>query len=307
MKIDISFISINYNSTDFTIKLVDSILKNTDININYEIIIVDNASESNQYVQLINYAKNIENIIIIKNKINSGFASANMLGINYANGKYYFFINNDTLLLNDVASIMKSYLDVYTDIALCTANIVDTDGKYTSSHKLFVSITKELLGNSLARKFNTNNFPSNKVQIEKPTLVDVISGSCMFFRASTFCDIGGFDTSFFLYCEEEDICKRVWNKNQKIILLPDAKIFHSSGGSTKKSYAILREYYISYNLLLKKHFNLFSYMILKSLVLFKLFRRAFKGKDNIKLFIFALKGFPSKESLKYKQKIIKTK
>jgi len=126
----------------------------------------------------------------------------------------------------------------------------------------------------------------------------------MFFRSETFCKIGGFDTSFFLYCEEEDISKRVWNFGKKVIFLPQAEIFHASGGSTQKSYDIEKEYYISYNLLIKKHFNNLETIILKILVLFKLFRRSFKRKNGLQLFLFGIKGFKFKNSLKYKQKIL---
>ena len=80
---DISFITINFNSSQYTIQLIESIIKNT-TNILYEIIIVDNASEKKDIFALKNFTKNIGNIKIIENRINSGFASGNMLGVNYA-------------------------------------------------------------------------------------------------------------------------------------------------------------------------------------------------------------------------------
>lgn len=302
-KIEISFITINYNSSDFTIKLIESITTQTNSKTCYEIIIVDNASRVEEYNILESYCKDKDNIKLIKNKINSGFAAGNMLGVNYALGEYYFFINNDTKLLNDAGTIMKQYLDNNIDISLSTAKVNDENSNFSSSYKLFPTLVKELFGNSIARKFSTNNFPSNKIKLDKPTLVEVVSGSCMFFRAKTFCKIGGFDTSFFLYCEEEDISKRVWNFGKKVVFLPEAQIFHASGGSTLKSYDIEKEYYISYNLLINKHFNNISVFILKILVLFKLFRRSFKRRNGFKLFLFGFKGFKFQNSLKYKQEI----
>lgn len=302
-KIDISFITINYNSSDLTHELIKTILEFTSKELSYEIIVVDNASRSDEVSKLESYLAGFENVILVKNKINSGFASGNMLGVNYASGEYYFFINNDTKFLNDAGMIMKKYLDTHQDIALATAKVNDEKGNFSSSYKLFPSLTKELLGNSIARKLSKQNFPSNKIKLEVPTLVEVVSGSCMFFRASTFCEIGGFDTAFFLYCEEEDICKRVWNNGKKVIFLPEAQIFHASGGSTKKSFEIEREYYISYKHLIFKHFGLLSATILLFLQLFKLFRRSFKRENGFKLFLFGLNGFLSNTSLRYKQKI----
>ncbi|MDH4945460.1 glycosyltransferase family 2 protein [Sulfurimonas sp. C5] len=297
--VDISFITINYNSSDFTIKLIESIQKHTTIS--YEIIVVDNASEIKDYQSLHSFVSTQENIQLIQNRINSGFASGNMLGVNYASGNYYFFINNDTQLLNDAAKLLKEHLDLHQNIALATAQVNDENGNYSSSHKIFPSLIKEFFGNTVARKIN--KFPSNKITLEKPTAVEVISGSCMFFRASVFCEIGGFDTNFFLYCEEEDISKRIWLHNNEVHFLPTAKIIHHSGGSTDKSLAILKEYYISYKHLIFKHFGLIKGNLLMFLVTFKLLRRSFKNKNGVKLFIFALRGFPKKESLRYKQTI----
>lgn len=303
-KIDISFITINYNSSDFTHELIKTILEFTSKELSYEIIVVDNASRSDEVSKLESYLVRFEKVILVKNKINSGFASGNMLGVNYASGEYYFFVNNDTKLLNDAGMIMKKYLDTHQDIALATAKVNDEKGNFSSSYKLFPSLTKELLGNSIAGKLSKQNFPSNKIKLEVPTLVEVVSGSCMFFRASTFCEIGGFDTAFFLYCEEEDICKRVWKNGKKVIFLPEAQIIHASGGSTQKSFEIEREYYISYKHLIFKHFGLLSATILLFLQLFKLFRRSFKRENGFKLFLFGLKGFSKNVSLRYKQKII---
>ena len=299
---DISFITINYNSSEFTNKLIESIVNHTSKDVKYEIIIVDNASKKED----LNNLNLIDNVKLVKNKINNGFAGGNMLGVNYASAEYFFFINNDTLLLNDAGVIMKKYLDENKDISLATAKVNDEKGNFSSSYKLFPSLSKELLGNTVSRKLNKNKFPSNKIKLEQPTYVDVVSGSCMFFRASEFCKIGGFDTVFFLYCEEEDISKRIWDSDGKVIFLPDAEIFHSSGGSTKVSFDITKEFYISYKHLIFKHFNIVESYLLIFLMLFKLFRRIIKRKNGLKLFLFGLSGFSKKSSIRYNQKIIDT-
>lgn len=120
--VDISFITINYNSSQYTISLVESIIKNSS-DILYEIIIVDNASKKDDLFKLKNFVSDKINIKLIENSINSGFASGNMLGINYAKGKYYFFINNDCTLLNNTSKILKDFLDFNEDVGLATAKV----------------------------------------------------------------------------------------------------------------------------------------------------------------------------------------
>lgn len=72
-KIEISFITINYNSSDLTIKLVDSIILQT-VGLNFEIIIVDNSSKEEDFKNLYNNLGLVTQVKIVKNKINSGFA-----------------------------------------------------------------------------------------------------------------------------------------------------------------------------------------------------------------------------------------
>ena len=295
----ISFITINYNSSNFTIELCKSIEEFTTLN--YEIIIVDNNSKPEDLSILESYTNDILKIKLIKNSINEGFSSGNMLGVSYASGEYFFFINNDTKLLSDCTLVMVDYLKNNSNTALVTGQVNDEHGNFSSSYKLFPSLVKELFGNSVARKFNKNNFPSNKIKLTTPTLVEVVSGSCMFFRARDFNNIGGFDKNFFLYCEEEDLSKRVWNYGKSVVFLPEAKIFHSSGGSTIKSFEIEREYYISYNILINKHFNKVSVFILKIMLFLKLFRRSFKKNNGLRLFLSFLKGFKKEYSLRYTQ------
>lgn len=301
--VEISFITVNYNSSTHTIALVESIRKHVSDNTAYEIIIVDNASEADDFERLHDTLNGVPSLTLIRNRINNGFAGGNMLGVNHARGSYYFFINNDCLLLNDAATEMKNFMETHEDAGALTAKITDEKGNFSSSYKQFPSVIKQWLGNTIHRKLSAHSFPGNKVRLSVPTPVEVISGSCMFFRADVFCGIGGLDTVFFLYCEEEDICKRVWNSGQKIYFLPSAEIFHEGGGSSKDNPALEKEFYISYNLLIDKHFQGLARMLIKTALFFKLLRRVVTKKRGWGTFAFFLRGAPIKESLRYQQKI----
>ena len=300
----VSIITVNYNSSDFTIKLFKSLQKHTEKDFEYELIVVDNAStqdERKKLHQLSNEAK----VKLIYNRKNTGFSSGNMLGVQYSDAEYYFFLNNDTELQNDILSIFYDYASLHVEYALLTAQLHLNDGSITSSFKKFPTLANKLFGNALVRMFKKDDFPSNKAHLTKPTDVGVVSGSCMFFDAKVFDKIGGLETLFFLYCEEEDISKRIWDAGYKVRFLPQAKLIHYEGGSTQRNLDIEKEYYISYYLLLDKHFGMCASRILKCLTVFKLFRRSFRSSYYFKLFTFVLRGAPVKESLRYKQSLIK--
>lgn len=295
----VSFITINYNSSHHTIDLVNSIAQRTAPGCRYEIIVVDNASEAADYKALKEAMSKFPQVSVVRSRVNTGFSGGNMMGANYARGQYYFFINNDCVLLNDCATILKDFIDSRDGAAAATAEISDEQGKILSSNKLFPSVLKECLGNSAHRLF----FPHTARGASAPAEAEVISGACMFFRADHFCEIGGFDTSFFLYCEEEDICKRVRDSGKTVHSVPMAKLMHKGRGSSSRSLALDKEYLISYNLLLDKHFGAASRIPLKAALLAKKLRQAFTREHGPELFIFAISGSPRRESLRYRQKV----
>ena len=94
MKVEklLSIITINYNGLKDTCELIESLPADDD---SLEVIVVDNASTKDE-------ASEIENcfphVMVIKSDQNIGFAGGNNLGIQAANGKYLFFLNNDTII-----------------------------------------------------------------------------------------------------------------------------------------------------------------------------------------------------------------
>ena len=92
---DVSIIIVNYNTKELTLQCLNSIFKQT-IKIEYEIIVVDNASvDGSQKIIKEYYPK----VILIENKENFGFGIANNIGAKYAQGKYLFFLNSDNITL----------------------------------------------------------------------------------------------------------------------------------------------------------------------------------------------------------------
>ncbi|MDP3266151.1 MAG: glycosyltransferase family 2 protein [Sulfuricurvum sp.] len=298
----VSIITVNYNSSEHTINMVNSIRTRTMPGLTYEIIIVDNASESDQY-ELLLPLESFPEVKIIRSRLNGGFAFGNMMGIQHALGAYYLLLNNDTLFQNDVLHLFYQYAQNNSDTGLLTGQLFHEDGTRSSSYKKFPSLANKLFGNSLVRFFNPNDFPSNKAIFNQPTEVGVVSGSCMFFRRTVFDALGGLDTIFFLYCEEEDISKRIRDYGSKVFFLPDARITHIEGASTGRNLAIEKEFFISYKLLLEKHLPIWQSSIIKFLQLFKLLRRSFRSRHYFQLFLFLLRGAPLKESLRYKQRL----
>ena len=299
----VSIITINYNSSLFTIKLVNSILENISKLHDYEIIITDNSSDCADYENLVNELPSNEKIKLYRNKVNNGFSGGNMDGYEKSNGKYLLFINNDCQCKNDVIKPLIEFIENNINVGLLTGKVRGIDGKYTGTHKLFPSLSKNLFGTRFARLLLKDKFISPKKTITKPTKVQVVTGAFMFFSREVFENIDGFDRRFFLDCEEEDISKRVWDIGKEVYMLPEPEIIHEHGGSKKDNKDDLRnEYYISYKKLLFKHYSKPYAILMLLLTYLKLLKLSITGKTNLSLLKLALMGFSERYSLRYKQK-----
>lgn len=93
----VSVVVLCYNQLDYTRKCVESILNNTAYP-NYEIVLVDNNSTDDTSIYLQELVEKHQNIKIVLNKTNRGFAGGNNDGIDVSNGEYLILLNNDTLV-----------------------------------------------------------------------------------------------------------------------------------------------------------------------------------------------------------------
>ena len=305
---DIAVILINYNSTEHTINCVNSIIEKTSKNIRYQIIITDNCSEKDEYLKLKSYCDSLQNefVSLYQNTINAGFGGGNMFGLQFANAKYYAFVNNDTLFINDCLSILKTALDTNQNIGIAGAQAFKENGDFMISLDHFASPTREILGRNFLEIINPKKYPKRKRTYTNPIQVNFVPGSFMFVRAKDFNEVGGFDTNIFLYYEETDLCIRLSKIEKHAYLVPEAEFIHFHGASTPRSMAIKKELKISLLYIIRKHYGFFGHFTVSSFLTVKyLLSSIFKPK-NWPLFYLLLIGAPLSKSLKMQQKNITT-
>lgn len=303
MEYDVSVILINYNSSNFTISCVQSIIANTGKSLNYNIVIVDNSSKIDDYKTL-DQLKNIENVKIIRSDLNLGFSGGNMYGVSFTNAKYYFFLNNDCLLLNDCLNILFNYSEKNKNVGMCSPQLYSEENIPASSFDHFPLLITKFLGTGILKLIKGKEYKPRKAIYNTPTKVDLVSGSQMFVRKEAFNYVGGLDTTFFLYCEEEDLALKMHTENYDVYLVPEAKNIHYGGCSTPASYEIRKEFYISFLYFYRKHYGYIKTEILKILLFLRIVRKTFRVKDNFKLSFFVLSGAHLKNSLRHIQKIV---
>lgn len=300
---NIAIIILNYNSFEYTRTCISTIEKFTSPQLSYEIIVVDNNSDVQDYQKLSTYFENKPAVKIIRSKINLGFSGGNMFAMQYANAEYLFFLNNDTELLDDNISILYLFMKTHPEAAVASGQMFNTDMSYQRSFSYFPTLRLKWIGSSILRIFKAEKYPKRDFLYQNSLKVDIITGAAMFIDYKKFAELGGFDTTHFLYCEEEDIAKKVSNAGYSVYLVPQAKFIHHRGKSTFRNMAIEKEHYISLLYYHRKYCNYFQYKLLQLFYFIKNLKKTYKGFDNLRLAYFILKGAGLKHSLRYKQKI----
>jgi GT2 family glycosyltransferase len=303
---DIATIIINYNSSKLTQECIDSIIEKTSRKINFQIIVVDNCSEKEDYLTLKQFCDrhSFKNLQLIRSKINTGFGGGNMTGYHYANAKYIAFVNNDTLFLNDCLSILKLAIEKDNSIAMVGGQSYTETGKKMVAFDHFASISKELFGRNFLEKVNPKKYPKRKFEYTSTQKVNYVQGSFMFTKTVDFNKVGGFDTNLFLYYEESDLCMRLEKIGKSCYLIPKARYVHYHGASTPQSITIKTELKISLLYIIRKHYGYLSYwFLLNYLRINYIFSTIFKPKYWYLLKVL-LAGAPLSKSLKTQQKIV---
>lgn len=301
--LDLSIITINYNTSTETLKCVASILAQTK-GLNYEIIIVDNASEWSDFQKLKKRLPRQENIQLVRSKINTGFGGGNMLGVQYSKASTYkVFVNSDAYFTQATLLFLFDEMEKNLSIGISGPQVINPKGKQLKGFNYFHSIWIQLMG--LQLYYRTFNKPDPLSDFDSPLEVDYVTGSLLFCRTEDFNAIGGFDTAIFLYYEETDLSKRLAKINKKVMYFPSHSYVHLSGVSSKEVKAINSkipvESLLSYLYVFKKHESFLAYCFLRLLLLVKtIIKSVYSKVDRDKLKI-VFQGYNVKFSMKNQQ------
>lgn len=226
---DVSIIIVNFNTMELISNCIQSIYKKTS-EIDYEIIVVDNASADGSQQMI---TKKFPDVKLIELKENIGFGRANNKGVEVAKGRNILFLNPDTILINNAIKELSEFLDLNLKVGACGGNLYNEEMKPTHSfRRILPSIAyelNELLVYLPEKILFGKNWEHNYK--EKSISVGYITGADLMTRNSLILKIGVFLPNYFMYFEETDLCYRIRKAGFKVASVPKAKIQHLEGKS----------------------------------------------------------------------------
>lgn len=234
---DVSIIIVNYNTKELTKDCIDSIYEKTS-DISFEIIVVDNDSKDGS-LELLSRDSRIK---FIESGENLGFGKANNLGVQHSSGKYVFFLNSDTILLNNAVKMMYDFMEQNTELMIGALGTILLDLNHHRTHSYgpmptIGQVLKQEWGDHLLKRFG-KRMARNDEGIKDPDAeyfnVGYVTGADLFCSRSTIDKAGAFDPDFFMYWEETEMQFR-WKKRHGLssFILRGPKIIHLEGKSGK--------------------------------------------------------------------------
>ncbi|RKX69912.1 hypothetical protein DRP53_06675 [candidate division WOR-3 bacterium] len=249
----IEAVVINYNSGELILRCLESL---TRYGIPY--LLIDNNSTDGSLESI---KRKFPASRIIENRKNLGFARAVNQGVRASKAPYILLINPDAELISGVESII-SFLNGHQKAAVVGGLVLNPDRTRQPSCRGIPTLwnfpfgrtstlTRLFPQNPLSRSMLLPDFDYRSLQ-----KVPAVCGSFMFIRRSVFEALGGMDESFFLYVEDIDLCKRVWEAGYEVWFHPGSSCIHYLGESHRNNIIRSRIHHIRSMLyFLKKHYH----------------------------------------------------
>lgn len=191
---------------------------------NYEIIIVENNSSTEEIFKYYEELSGNPRINVITYEGDFNYSKVNNLGISKANGEYVLLLNNDTQVITldwieellmyaqrkDVGAVgCKLY---YEDKTVQHAGVVIGLGAHRTAGHSHYRVSINNLG-YMGRLCYAQN-------------VSAVTGACLMVKKSLFEDVGGLDEEFAISLNDVDLCLKLREKNLLNVFTPFAELYH---------------------------------------------------------------------------------
>lgn len=196
--------------------------------LNYEVIIVDNNPAAGLYPML---RKEFPRVRYMALDRNAGFGAGMNNGIRVAKGRYVLIFNPDIIVSPGSLESLVSFMDENKDVGVCGPRLKNPDGTLQYSCYRLPSIMLPVyrrtpFGKTRKGREVVDNYLMKENNHLQTMDVDALIGAALFARKSALDEVGLFDEQFFMYYEDNDLCRRFWEKGHRVVYLPEAEMIH---------------------------------------------------------------------------------
>ena len=205
------------------------------------VIVIDNASDDDTLHQT---GLHLPQARVLAQATNLGFGAANNLGWRAADTEFIFLINPDCVCSSAAIAQLVRTADAHPNASVVAPQLLDRRGQPDTSYR-----------------WRADNWVSRGQGAQGICSVGFVCGAAMLIRRAAMQQVDGFDESFFLYYEDEDLCLRLQDRFGPILVDPDAQMQHLSrssvAGQRRMHYEFIRGFHHIQSKFLcgRKHFG----------------------------------------------------
>jgi GT2 family glycosyltransferase len=174
---------------------------------------------------------------IVRSRHNGGFSYGCNLGAGRGDAPFLLLLTPDARMEPAALQALVDALEADDTAGIVGPRLVEDDGELAFSLRRFPrnrsTFAQALF---LHRVWPLAEWTDELVRDEsvyaRDGAVEWLSGACMLMRRELFDALGGFDERFFLYCEDMDLCRRVWNSGHSVRYVAGAAVRHIGGASS---------------------------------------------------------------------------
>jgi len=232
---DVSIVIVGWNVSDLLHSCLSSVYDQTR-GITFDVVYVDNASEDGSAEMV---AAKFPAVRIIRNAKNEGFIRASNQGIEMSEGRYVLLLNSDTIVLDNAITKMVEFADAHPEAGVTGCKVFHPDGSLQRSSFMYPSVLNMFLSATyLYKLFPRTRFFGREMMtwwdFDDVRQVQAVCGCCSLVRREAIRQVGLMDETYFFYGDESDWCYRFEKNGWKNMFMPDAKIIHYGGATTKR-------------------------------------------------------------------------
>jgi GT2 family glycosyltransferase len=215
----LSVIIVNYGQWEQTAALARQVLGHGSV----EVVVVDNNSPPQREATRLRRRPGIS---LRCWKRNRGFARAVNEGCRLARGHWFLLLNPDVSVddrfVENVLTSTARFAALEPRPGIVGFRLHDQDGSWQRSTGEFPTLARTFFRLLLPRARRKYNSPP----ADRASQVPWVTGCCMLMRRDCFEQLGGFDSDYFLYYEDVDLCRRARQAGWSVWYEPSIKVTH---------------------------------------------------------------------------------
>jgi len=166
---------------------------------------------------------------LINNQAPKGFGANHNHAFSFCRAIYFCVLNPDIIFKEDPFPRLIEDISFYK-ADLVAPLVLNTQGEVEDSIRYFPKFY------SLLKKMALNHKDSYFIDSDRTAFTsEWVAGMFMLFTAIGFGKLRGFDSKYYLYYEDVDICVRLWRLGLKLVVSPSVEVIHDARRASRKN------------------------------------------------------------------------